>query len=466
MENQPLKFKQMSEKLKLFLSVLMLKFSDIRIERNVKQLINAIIKGKTTKLKTISKDTKEYEKFHTLLNGELKNVLDAEKLNEVMGLAAAHKLSGRYNVFVIHDESDIRKKYSKKLENLGVVRDLDGKWIGGYSTYNIILIDTQNNKINLFKSVPYSNADPKFVSKKELDLLNSNKLEDIERKKEIENFIDQKDNYNSKSICLDSIKDVTKVLRAENEDIVITHIFDRGFDDTEIFELIDAYGDTFVIRGKKNRNSNVKNLNEKGNEVFLKLAKKKFENKGEIPYDKIRFKNKTYKNAKGIYEWETVLINNKLRHVVKVKFYKRNGERIFKDDMLLLTNKNVKNLNMANYIYHIYMQRPKIESVFKFIKKELGWEKFQVRDYESIKNIIVLAFFIGAYFYEIEDELIDNQYATWIAELGGGKGVVSLHFFMDGLKILLLYSYLQSFMKKKGLTIEDIQQATKMFTLE
>ena len=150
MENQPLKFKQMSEKLKLFLSVLMLKFSDIRIERNVKQLINAIIKGKTTKLKTISKDTKEYEKFHTLLNGELKNVLDAEKLNEVMGLAAAHKLSGRYNVFVIHDESDIRKKYSKKLENLGVVRDLDGKWIGGYSTYNIILIDTQNNKINLY----------------------------------------------------------------------------------------------------------------------------------------------------------------------------------------------------------------------------------------------------------------------------------------------------------------------------
>ena len=58
----------MTEKLKLFIYVLILKFNDIRIERNVKQLISAIIKVRTTKLKTISKDTKEYEKFHTLMN--------------------------------------------------------------------------------------------------------------------------------------------------------------------------------------------------------------------------------------------------------------------------------------------------------------------------------------------------------------------------------------------------------------
>jgi len=388
----------MSDKLKSFLCVLMLNFNDIRVERNIKSLINSIIKGKTTKLKTISSDNKEYARFHTLLNGELKNVLDADKLNEVMGLAAAEKLSGKYNVFVVHDESDIRKKYSKKLENLGVVRDLDGKWISGYSTYNIILIDTQENKINLFKSVPYSNADPKFVSKKELNLLNSNKLEDSKRKKEIESFIEQKDNYNSKSICFDSIRDVTKVLRAQNKDIVITHIFDRGFDDTNVFELIDCLGDNFVIRCKKNRNSNVRKLNSKDNEVFIKLSEKEFENKHECSYNKIKFKNKTYIDAKGIYEWDSVMINNILRYVVRVRLYKKNGERIFTDDILLLTNKIVEAHEMATYIYRIYMQRPKIESVFRFIKKELGWEEFQVRDYESIKNIIVLAFFYRSLF--------------------------------------------------------------------
>jgi len=456
----------MSEKINLFLSVLMLKFNDIRIKRNVKSLINSIIKGKTTKLKKLSKDNKEYERYHTLLNGELKNVLDAQKLNDVMGLLASQSLSGKYSVFVVHDESDIRKPYSKELENLGWVRDLEGKWIRGYSTYNIIFIEPDKKKIRLFKSIPYSNGDPKFVSKKELKLLNSNKLEDNERKKEIEEIILLENNYNSKSICLSSIKEVTKAIRTENKDVVITHILDRGFDDTEIFELIDSMGDNFVVRGKNNRNSNVKNLNNKGNEVFVKLSKKKFENKKEIHYDKIRFKNKSHFNIKGVYEWESVLINNILRFAVRIKFYKRTGERIFKDDMLLLTNKIVSDLDMAHYIYHIYMQRPKIEGVFKFIKTELGWEEFQVRDYESIKNIIVLAFFIGAYFYEIEDKLIDNQYANWIAELGGGKGVVSLHFFMEGLKILLLQTYFENFIKDKGLTKDDIRQAIKMFALE
>jgi hypothetical protein len=456
----------MNRKLKIFICVLILNFNDIRIKRNVESLINAIIEIKTTKLKTLSKDNREYERYHTLLNGELKNVLDAAKINEAMGLSAAQSQCGKYSVYVVHDECDIRKKDSKKLENLGYVRDLDGKWIRGYSTYNVILIEPDINKIHLYKSVPYSNADPKFVSKKELKLLNSNELEDKERQKEIEDFIETKNNYNSKSICIDSIKEVTSALRLENKDIVITHIFDRGFDDTEIFELIDSLGDNFVIRSKSNRNSNEKKLNEKGNEVFLKLVKKGFANKKEVHFNKIRFKNNTYKNCKGVFEWDTVIINKYLRNVVRIKFYKENGSRIFKDDMLLLTNKIVKDLNMAIYIYHIYMQRPKIENVFKFIKNELGWEKFQVRDYESIKNIIVLAFFIGAYFYEIEDELIDNKYAIWIAELGGGKGKVSLHFFMEGLKKLLLLSYFEDFKKEKNLTQDDIIQALKIFTLE
>ena len=79
----------MTDELKSFLCVLLLSFNDARIQRNVKSLINSVIKKKTTKLKTLSKDNKEYEKYHTLLNGELKNVLDEEKLNEVMGLTVA-----------------------------------------------------------------------------------------------------------------------------------------------------------------------------------------------------------------------------------------------------------------------------------------------------------------------------------------------------------------------------------------
>jgi len=47
-------------------------------------------------------------------------------------------------------------------------------------------------------------------------------------------------------------------------------------------------------------------------------------------------------------------------------------------------------------------------------------------------------FFIGAYFYEIESELIGNHTVALIAQLGGGKGKVTRHYFLQGLKKMLV----------------------------
>ena len=127
--------RQINLTLNKYIIDLLLTFSDIRVKANAEKLIKGIISGKTTKLKTIAKDTKEYENFHNMLNGELKNVLDADKINKAMGLGAVNTQKGKYCVYVVHDESDIRKSESKVLENLGVVRDLHGNWIPGYSTY-------------------------------------------------------------------------------------------------------------------------------------------------------------------------------------------------------------------------------------------------------------------------------------------------------------------------------------------
>ncbi len=58
------------------------------------------------------------------------------------------------------------------------------------------------------------------------------------------------------------------------------------------------------------------------------------------------------------------------------------------------------------------------------MKDVLGWKKFQVRDWESIKNIIALSFFVGNYFYEIESTLIEHPTIEIICQLGDGKGTV------------------------------------------
>jgi len=52
---------------------------------------------------------------------------------------------------------------------------------------------------------------------------------------------------------------------------------------------------------------------------------------------------------------------------------------------LLITNIAVNTAEQARGIYGIYLMRAKIEAVFKFLKDVLGWEEFQVRDFESIK---------------------------------------------------------------------------------
>ena len=139
----------------------------------------------------------------------------------------------------------------------------------------------------------------------------------------------------------------------------------------------------------------------------------------------MRLKGKLYPQAKSIIEWDTIIIEEKNYQVVRITLQDREGKKLFKKPMLLITNIKVNSYIEAKEIYHIYLLRSKIEAVFKFLKDALGWEAFQVRDWESIKNIIALCFFVGNYFYEIESTLIEHPTIEIICQLGDGKGKVS-----------------------------------------
>ena len=112
--------------------------------------------------------------------------------------------------------------------------------------------------------------------------------------------------------------------------------------------------------------------------------------------------------------------------------------------MLLLTNKTVTTYQDALSIYRFYLMRSKIEEVFKFVKQAVGWEQFQVRDWESIKNLIAFAFFIGGYFYAIEPRLADHPVIAWLCQLGNGKGKVTRHYFLQGLQALLIHQHVET----------------------
>jgi len=184
---------------------------------------------------------------------------------------------------------------------------------------------------------------------------------------------------------------------------------------------------------KLNRNSNELYINKKGKEVAVKLSKQQFVEGHEKYYEKLRFKDKTYFRVKGIFEWSKVEIKGQLYSVVRVRFYTQQGKNIFGEPMLLLTNMDIYNELLTELVFEIYMKRVKIEGVFKFCKQELGWENFRIRDFEGIKNLIALVYFIAGYFYEVEHQLIKHPAAQWLAQLGNGKGKVTPFYILKGI---------------------------------
>ena len=147
----------------------------------------------------------------------------------------------------------------------------------------------------------------------------------------------------------------------------------------------------------------------------------------------MRFKNTCYQDATLEIEWHDYTEYR----AVKITAKDRKGREVFDTPMLLITNKEVVTEERAFLIYQIYLKRSRIEYVFKFLKEGLGWEDVQVQDFQSIKRLLSFCFFIAAYLYEIGDQKVHDDYVVLLARLGGGKGVISKHYILKGIKALL-----------------------------
>ena len=456
----------MKKKLTEYIQPLVEKFEDVRIARKVKDVVSKMVANQTTRLWTISTDEREFERMRDLFNGRLKSVLDNEKISAALREEMATELGNSEVVYALHDPCDIRKRYSEKLENLGIVRDLEGKLIHGYSSFNTVCVSSDGKKTQLSDITVFSNGDDEYyVRQKELDDLEkkqkkaakSNTEADLsKREKAIVELLETDEVINLQQVTRTQVQRVSQRLKEENENLQVCHVLDRQFDGLSYFQFIeDDLHDFFVIRMKISRNSNETTVNEDEKEVAVKLKDVTMPNTHREVLDKVILGNKVYQQVKRIIAWGTITLEGKAYAVVRVTLFTRKGKEIFPQPMLLITNYTITNNQQAVGIYRIYLQRAKIEGVFKFVKNTLGWEDLQVRDWESIKNIIALAFFIGGYFYEIEPELAHNPGMEWLCALGGGKGIISRHFFLEGLKNLLIQQQVERFREKTRLKPAD-----------
>jgi len=459
-------------KLSNYMGGLISKLKDSRVVKNTKELVENIIEHKSIRVWTISEDKAEYDRSKRLLDGSLKSVLDEEKTSGATREQSVAALGDEARLIILHDPCDIRKEYAEEMENLGKVRDLDGKLINGYSTFNTVAVDVEGKNLYPVDISVYSNGDEHYVTVAEMKKFEKGKLEasedkdERERSEQIEQFVEEESYINLPKLSQKQLKEVSYAFKEKNPEISLCHVLDRQFDGKDYFEFIDQeLEDEFVIRCKVSRNSNDVEVDpQTGKNVAVKLKDVEFEQSQCDVIKKLKVKKKVYQDAKCLLEWGTLTLDEVDYSVVRVTLQDSQGKAIYKQPMLLITNIKVKKGEQARDVYGIYLMRAKIESVFKFLKDVLGWEEFQVRDYESIKNIIALAFFVGGYFYEIGSDLTENPTIVLIAQLGGGKGKVTRHYFLEGLKKLLTHKSVERFIEEQEIGGETLAEMLTFVT--
>jgi hypothetical protein len=415
----------------------------------------------------MSKDKAEYDVFKGLLNGNQVHTLSSDSVLEVIRSQAQERLGDSERVYALHDGSDIRKPSAQDMEYLGKVMSLQKQVISGYKTMNSVGVDITGKEITLLDHTTYSTGLPDYVSKETINQVRQNPLKDPDLLDKIE----QKAYLNNSTVYFQTVLNSHNTIKRGNLRTKITHVQDREFDGEDYFEYVDNLGDEFITRLKLSRLSNQTRpvYTPKGKLskklAYEKLIDKAFENKYSYDIKRISIKNKTYVNVTCEIEWEKLVLNNRIYSVIRITLKDEKGKPLFGQPMMLITNRLIECPNDARQVYQAYLLRFKIEVVFRFLKSNLGWETFQVRDFESIKNLIAFTFFLVGYFKELDKHIQNHEIYHLIAQIGGGKGIVSVHFLLKGIEKLVHFQQIQALIDNHVLTKDDIQIAINEFNL-
>lgn len=445
-----------------YISNLLSKYKDIRVKKNIMLLISALLRQKNLNIYSMSSEKREYEVFTGLLGGDQVNTLSASFTLSCVKEYAAEHLGSAIRQYILHDGCDLRKPDSRELESLGHVMSLSKQVVRGYKTMNSVIVDAETQSLQLLCHQVYSNKMPTYIGE---TVLNNPKLA-AALTPEQQLLVAQKAYINTKILFHQNIKESSDWLKAQRSEGFRCHIADREFDDDAHFDSIDTLGDEFVIRLKTNRLSNqtkqTYTLKGKVSKrvVYQALVDKPFAHGCTAEIEKITFHGQTYRSVTVPIEWEPLTLNGKTYQVVRITL-RQGAKPLFEQPMLLLTNRKVFNASQAQEIYAAYLLRSKIEVVFRFLKQNLGWETFQVRDFKKIQNLLALAFFLVGFFPELEDQLKKHPLAQNLCELAHSKGLVTIHFLLKGLERLVHFQEVTQWMQQENLTKEDIDDLLK-----
>ena len=395
----------------------------------------------------MSENHSEYVGFKRLLESKF---LKLSFFRDVLFNLTEVRLKQDTKYLAIIDGSEIRKPSSKASTKLQGVKALDGKIVRGYRSTGTVIISEDNSEVYLFDQEVFSCKEAKYKSDN-----------DYARK---------------------AIKQVAKLKKN------VIFVLDRYYDSLDFMTYINNLNKEFIVRvSHKNRKVDYLTKPFKCNLPISKEAKEKlltpqvittdiaaFPIKNEFyeTVDRIKLKKGTFYNVKVVYRYLEVILENKegknVTGTVIEVVLKKNGN-LFSESMLLFTNRTNLTKGEIKQTYYNYLHRYGIEQVFKFLKETLNLESFQTQDFESIKKLIALTFFAGAYLYLNKQESLDNpilkKQISHICLLGRGKGLTGRKYLKQGLETMFSSLLVSKWQQVNNISDEELWEMMEYFGL-
>lgn len=326
--------------------------------------------------------------------------LDAENLTERLrgrGLAELGE-ADTDELWLILDESELRKPYAQMMPDLMQVRNLDGSLVPGYRTVNVLGVTPQRRGI-LYHHL-FSSQAADFVSEP---------TEVQTALQTVHQAVQAQERWRSVNWIMDSGLDDVAVWRTiweQDEHLVcrLQHIdrlisyqaADQTWQEGNVAEArralklwATAQTDMVTQRGRQQR--------PKAQTVTAEIRACPV----RLNYDaNVRREGAAAPAQKDLWLVEVRLLGTKL------------------EPWLLITDWPVTDAASALRIFRMYRQRWAVEDSFKFTKDCLGWEEVQVLDLTGIRTLVALAWVAAGFLYELGINL-DWPEVQLLAKLGG-----------------------------------------------
>ena len=304
---------------------------------------------------------------------------------------------------LIVDDSDISKRYSKKLEDLCKVRDgstgeiVDGYWFAGVSA----LSARHKQPIPVYSHV-YSSAEKGYISN------NTETLKSFE--------------FMSAHFPKENIR-----------------ALDRGYDAGYVFDYFIPREESFIVR------MNDRTVLHKGKKTLLSTLARRYKGKYLL-----KFEAKDGKKA----DCKISIVPVSLPDYPDVALSLIVCNGLGKQPLLLLTNLKTDDNRLCVTITKVYLMRWRIEEYYRFKKHSFGYEKFLVRSLNSIRNLDLLLSFAIGYIGILSEKLDESLQVILIIQASKrlhGLSKFTFYALADGLREIFgkLYSGISAFFIRK-----------------